>query len=464
MANWFQQPIQKAANWLVSRAAPPNQAWSTDASLWMQSGMDVAGPGRKATSAPVEAAISLVSNDIGTLALRYMQENSDGTVTEVLNSPISRVLKKPNEYQSKTDFIVQVLRSVFLYGNAYIFIDRDSRGQPRALYPLRDGKVTPSILPDGSVFYGVQLTELERGERALTEPMLVPASDIIHHRVLTTAHPLLGVSPLYSLGATATLNSAIAENMSRFHANSSRPGGILSIPGGLKQEARERLRQEFSKAFNGDQAGKTMVLDFDTKFEQMAYTAQESSVKELLQYTVEEVCRALRIPRHLMMLEGGAQVSVESGMRTYHSSCLRPLIEALENRFDDAFELHGTGRYIEFKIDDLFRAETDRRVESLTKGVQGGLFTVNEARRMEHLPPVDGGDAAFLQRQMTPVNLLSEIAALEAKPPEPAPVAPPVVNEPTEDEVKSLIMSYQTRSVLSDPKDIARKINEVLHG
>jgi HK97 family phage portal protein len=368
-----------------------------------------------------------------------MQRNADGTVAEITNSPITRILRKPNHYMTKTDLIASVFRSVMLYGNAYIWVDRDNRGQPIAMFPIRNTTITPMVTPDGSIYYSVQLTELERGERRLTETMMVPASDIIHHRVLTTAHPLLGVSPLYALGPTAALNAAIAENMAKFQENSARPGGILSIPGGLKPEARERLRADFAKTFSGSQSGKTAVLDFDVKFEQLGFNAQESSVAELLRYTVEDVCRALRIPRHLMGLEAGAASGVEQSMRMYYNHCLRPLIESIENRFDDFFDLHGTERYVEIMVDDLFRAETDKRIESAVKAVQGSIMTPNEARRMENLPPVDGGDQAFLQRQMVGLDMLNELHAAELmKAKEPA--AAPAQEPPDEEEVARSIL------------------------
>jgi HK97 family phage portal protein len=466
MAKFWQNPIQRAANWLVSKAAPANQAWAADPSLWMQQGMDIAGPGRRATSSPVESAISLIAGDISTLRIKLMQRNADGTVAEVVNSPITRVLRKPNHYMTKTDMIANVFRSVMLYGNAYIWVDRDNRGQPVAMYPVRNTTITPMVTPDGSIYYSVQLTELERGERRLTESMMVPASDIIHHRVLTTAHPLIGVSPLYALGQTAALNAAIAENMARFHQNNSRPGGVLSIPGGLKQEARERLRQEFSKAFNGDQAGRTMVLDFETKFEQMAYTAQESSVAELLRFTVEDVCRALRIPRHLMGLEAGAASGVEPSMRMYYNHCLRPLIEALENRFDDFFDLHGTDRYVEVIVDDLFRAETDKRIESAVKAVQGSVMTPNEARRLENLPPVEGGDTAFLQRQMVGIDLLQKmhISEMENANKEPASAAAPADSDSEDDVARAILRTIEGSSLTPDNhNDVAYLIKKELN-
>jgi hypothetical protein len=88
--------------------------------------------------------------------------------------------------------------------------------------------------------------------------------------------------------------------------------------------------------------------------------------------------------------------------------------------------------------------------------VQGGLFTPNEARNREGLGPIDGGDTAYLQRQMTPVDkigdvLESEISANntpEPAPepkPEPAPAPAPEAKEFDADLVKEMMTARLMR-------------------
>lgn len=433
---------QRAASFFgTTKASAPNQAWSDRPELWTQVGGPVT-TGRGATSSPVEAGVSLIANDIATLPIGVFEDLGNGTRQQVRNSPNARVLAKPNEYQTIVDFLTAVVRDTMFYGNFYAWADRDNRGQITALYPLRPRQTQPYIAEDGSVYYSVALTELERGLNYAERPVLVSASDIFHHRVFTVKHPLIGVSPLYAIGNTAALNASISENLSQFHQNAARPGGILIAPGGMKPETRDRLRQDFNKTFSGANSGKLALLDFDAKLEILPYmSSRENQAQELLEYTVEDVCRALRIPKHMMGLsDAESKTGVESAMRSYYTHCLRPLIEGLEARFDDFFGLTGTGRFVEFELDQIFRAETDKRVEALTTAVQGGLMTPNEARRAERLAPVEGGDGAFLQRQMTPVSMLSELAAAELTSSTAANPAPDAEAEPpaAEDQGRAL--------------------------
>jgi HK97 family phage portal protein len=444
----------------VQKAATPvNSAWADRPELWFQLGENA--PARAATSSPVEAGVSLIANDISTLNFAVYEERDDGTKRKTRNLAANRVVQKPNHFATTTDVMNRFVRDVLLWGNAYLYADRNNRNEIVALYNVEPRRVIPYIAPNGDVYYSVGLTELETGEEE-SQMVMVPSRDLLHHRVLTVRHPLKGVSPLYAIGGSATLNAAISENMGSFHSNAARPGGVLSIPQGLKPEAKERLRREFAKGFGTGNSGRTAVLDMDVKWTAMGYSANDSQVVQLLNYTVEDVCRALRIPHHMMMANApGNTASVEVAMRGYYSHCLRPMIEGIENRFDDFFELTGTQWHFEFDINALFRAETMTRMEALSKGVQGGIMTPNEARRSESLPPVAGGDGAFMQRQMTPVDLLAELAASEiaSRQPAPAPVEPEDPDDDEdldEDEVASRIM--RAANLIEDDRDAYSQI------
>jgi hypothetical protein len=68
------------------------------------------------------------------------------------------------------------------------------------------------------------------------------------------------------------------------------------------------------------------------------------------------------------------------------------------------------------------------RVDTLGQAVQRGIYSPNEARRIEGLPPVEGGDKPYLQQQMIQVG---------EKPPElVAPIAPPTPVVEAPDEVR----------------------------
>jgi phage portal protein BeeE len=54
--------------------------------------------------------------------------------------------------------------------------------------------------------------------------------------------------------------------------------------------------------------------------------------------------------------------------------------------------LLGAPRFVEFEFAGLERPTPEEEIRLLIEQVKAGLLTVNEARRIRNLPPIDGGD------------------------------------------------------------------------
>jgi phage portal protein BeeE len=49
--------------------------------------------------------------------------------------------------------------------------------------------------------------------------------------------------------------------------------------------------------------------------------------------------------------------------------------------------------FAEFNVDALLRADIDKRMDAYLKAIQARVYSPNEARDFENLPPYSGGDA-----------------------------------------------------------------------
>ena len=93
----------------------------------------------------------------------------------------------------------------------------------------------------------------------------------------------------------------------------------------------------------------------------------------------------------------------------------------MEEAFGLTFGLRGQpDEYIEFDTDALMRAAFKERIEALVRGVQGGVFSPNEARNKEGYDDVKFGDEPRVQQQVVPLSAAAGISAV--KPPTKAPI------------------------------------------
>jgi HK97 family phage portal protein len=383
-------------------------AWQQNAEQFGQSGIFSA----------VYACISIIANDVSKLPPRIRRRNKDGSKDDFDNHPGSRVLYYPNGYQTRVDFWGQFMSSCLFTGNTYVYLLRDARGVVSEMHILDPRRVRVLMADDGSIFYQVGNERLAE----LIGQQYIPARDILHHRLLTLNHPLMGLTPLYAAGVSAMTGQTIQQNSYAFFANMSRASGVLTAPGKISPELAGRLKVEWDQNFKGGQMGKTAVLGEGMKWEPLTISAADAQLIEQLRWSVEDVARCFRVPTY--MLTDASKISFKNAeqlARNYYGQTLQHHIESIEARIDVAFGL-ADDVYCEFDLSTLLRMEFDSRMTAYREGINSGVLTINEARRMEELPPKDGGDEPLVQMQYRPLSMAGDPMAGAAMPPvEPPP-------------------------------------------
>src|SRR5690606_32983680 len=94
----------------------------------------------------------------------------------------------------------------------------------------------------------------------------------------------------------------------------------------------------------------------------------------------------------------------------YYENCLQSLIEEYEVCMDDGLgigegvKVQGRELGVELDLDGLMRMDSERKIKALGEGVQKSLIRINEGRRRLDLPPVEGGDKIYMQKQYVPLG------------------------------------------------------------
>jgi HK97 family phage portal protein len=382
------------------------------------------------------ACRTLIASDIAKLRIKLMAKDSDGIWSETSNSAYSPVLRKPNHYQNRIQFMESWVLSKLQRGNAVILKQRDGRGVVQRLYVLDWANVTPLVSDDGSVFYQLNTDSLS----GLPESVTVPAREVIHDRFNCFFHPLVGLSPIFAGGLAAMQGLAIQNDSTQFFRNGAQPGGVLTAPGAISDETAKRLKDYWDNNFSGKNAGKVAVLGDNLKYEAMRAKAVDSQLIEQLKWTAEVVCSTYHVPPYKIGV--GAMPShnnIQSLNVEYYSQCLQVLLESIELCLDEGL---GMGENIgtEFDTDNLLRMDSVTQMEVLDKSK--GIMSPNEQRKKLELKPKTGGDSPMLQQQNFSLEALSKRDAL-ADPfgPSPGPAAAEPANDnATEAEARSALV------------------------
>jgi HK97 family phage portal protein len=420
---------------LIREAAPGNWQRNKDESL--ESVLQYA---------PAFSCITLISSDISKCRIRLVQKDKNGIWGEVDDhSAYGPVIRKPNGFQNRIQFIENWVISKLTWGNTYILKQRDNRGVVVGLFILNPQRVTPLVSDDGQVFYSLSQDNLA----VLPTPeLIVPAREIIHDRFNCLYHPLVGLSPIYASAIASGQGLRIQRMSSAFFANGARPSGILSAPGEIDPETAKRVKDYWELNYTGTNAAKVAVLGDGLKYESMTMNSVDSQLIEQLKWTAETVCSTFHVPSFLVGVgQTPTYNNVEALAQQYYTQCLQAHIEAIELCLDEGLELKapfGT----EFDLTDLLRMDRATQMKTLADGVKGGIVAPNEARKELGLQPVEGGNTPYLQQQNYSLEALGkrdsqeDPFAADKTPAVPALPAPAPTNDNAEETQRAIALVH----------------------
>lgn len=430
----FGLSIQRAQK-ALTKAAPRTLSGVDTRGGWWRIVESVAGAWQKnvevstdtvLTYAAVYACVRLIVTDVGKLRIKLDEESSPGIWTETKNSAYSPVLRKPNHYQTRIQFIEQWCTSKQLHGNAYVIKVRDNRKVVTALYVLDALRVRPLVAPNSDVYYRIEADPLSR----LPEGVTIPASEIMHDRMLAPYHPLVGLSPISVCGLAATQGLSIQNNSTRFFTRGLQPPGILTTvqPLPIDDEEVVKIQEHWERHFSGDNAGRIAVLGNDLKYQPLSMSAVDSQLIEQLKWTAAEVCTAFGVPAYMIGVGPWPSYNnVEALTQGYYQQCIQTLIENIEALLDEGLGLSeqlGT----ELDLGGLLRMDTASRVTAAKESANGGGMTFNEVREQFHgLGPIAGGDVVLAQTQNASLDFIKrrdEIGPVSPQEPAAKPAAP----------------------------------------
>lgn len=354
----------------------------------------------------VFGCMTLIAGDISKLPIKAVQKQADGTWKEV-GGPLADLIKKPNGYQNRIQFVENWILSKMLHGNTYVLKVRgNATGDVTELRILDPSYVTTLVSDSGSVYYQLATDDLSgvKGDN-----VTVPASEIIHDRFNCLYHPLVGLSPIYAASLAAKQGMAMQRNSVKLFQNGGQAPGILTAPGQIDEEDAARIKAHWESNYGGsNNAGKVAVLGSGLEYKSASITSVDAQLIEQLKWTAEVVCGVFHVPPYMIGI--GAMpnaANVQALILQYYSQCLQVLIESLEMLLDEGAEVDEDIGY-ELDIESLLRMDGRSMAEYLAKLKEASLISINDGRAKIGLPPVDGGDTVWMQQQNFSLQALNE--------------------------------------------------------
>lgn len=438
---------------------PAGSPWN-----WWQMGMDpLTGYD---SSAMVEACLSAYSQTVAMCPGDHWRLNKKNGRDRITNSALSRILRFPNSYQSPSDFMLNLTRSLYADGNAYALALRNDRYEIDELHLMDPRLSGPQVAVNGDIFYYLGGNSVI--DKQVQEQLIVPQRDVLHVRLNATRRrypfPLVGDTPLGSaLQDIATANAMTAQQIA-FYQNQARPSAVLTTDLILDKDQVQFIRDRWDEQSKGLKQGGTPILTAGLKPMFLASNSKDADLAEVMKLTEQRIALAFRVPLQILGIGGTPFGSTELLMQSWIASGLGFALNHIEDAYGLLFNLDGQpDEYVEFDTKALLRSAFKERIAALAQAVQGGIMAPNEARAEESLDEVEFGDEPRVQQQVVPLSAAAAIPAapgMPGAPPQPPgagasekPPAPPEKTPPEDKPISakdySDVVAIELRNILA---------------
>ncbi|TXH56412.1 MAG: phage portal protein [Desulfurellales bacterium] len=235
----------------------------------------------------------------------------------------------------------------------------------------------------------------------------LPRSRVFHLRSIITDDGWVGKGVIQHARECVGFGIATERYGANWFGGGAVPRVAISHPGKpLDDTQRKAFREEWEAIYGGPAGQKVALLAQDAKLHNLNISAEDSQFLETRKHNIEEICRWYGVPPHLIQrMEQVTYNNVEMLGIDFVRFTLTPWLMIWETAI--ATQLLGDESdeyFAEHNVNGLMRGDSAARSTYYRTMVHSALMTRNEARGLENLPPVEGGDTFLVQGATVPLD------------------------------------------------------------
>lgn len=332
----------------------------------------------------VLACVDAIARNGAKMHPRHIRDNKDGIKT--LKGRTYRLLaKQPNEFQNAYQFYYQIIATLELYNDVFVYVKKDNDLRVEALYPL--------IYDEGKLYeYNDRLFIKFNFGRMKSK--YVPYDECIHLTRFVGTNGLSGGSSR-PIVKTLSMKHILDEGIiNAIKTTSSIKGLLKSTKALLKPEDVKKMRDQFVDDFinRGDKSG-IGGLDATTEFIPVKIepaTASEGQIKEI----DNKVLSYFGLNENILQSK-----YTEDEWNAFYESILEPIGLQMSLEFTNKLFTpteKDFGNEIIFESNRLQYASNKTKIELIRYA--SNILTINEQREVFNLAPIDNGDVFMIDQ------------------------------------------------------------------
>lgn len=268
--------------------------------------------GNGSGNSAVAACLSVLATAFAEPRLQVFKEDEVGQDVQLSKHPISKLFKRPNPFMSGAILSHYLVSSMSVEGDAYLYKNRNKKGQVVQLVPLMPNYIKAKGNTDKLI------THYEYTPN--TDTVDIPTADIIHIRTGVDPNDhRRGYAPIKTVLREILGDEAAGQYSTALLHNMAIPGVILSpssdAMGGPTREEAEAISEMYKSKFGGANRGMPMVLTGSMNIDVVSFSPADMNLIELRRLPEERVAAVMGVPAVLAGLGAGLNSATYSNTR-----------------------------------------------------------------------------------------------------------------------------------------------------
>lgn len=362
--------------------------------------------------------LKMLSETLGKMPLKFYQETDKGIFKANGNEVYNLLKSRPNPNMTPSTFWATIENNRNHYGNAYVFIRRHRVRNPFSKIVVKDLWIMPSdsvqvMLDDKGCFGGRGKVWYVYTDKYSGEQSVFGSDDVLHFKTSFSFDGILG-QPVRDILKYTLEGGLESQNfINNLYKSGLTAKAVLEYTGDLDSTKEQKLLAGIEKFANGSaNAGKIIPIPLGMRITPLDIKLTDSQFYELKKYSALQIAGAFGIkPNHINNYEKSSYANSEMQQLSFYVDTelfiLKQYEEEINYKLLSTIEIE-EGYYLKFNEKVILRTDSKTQMESLSKGVNNGIYTPNEARGYLDLPAKEGGDQLIVNGNYIPITKVGD--------------------------------------------------------
>lgn len=335
----------------------------------------------------VFACASKIAEKVASVEIElYKILNSKGDTKKIETSLALDLIYRPNEFQTKTEFIEIMMINLKMTGDAFIYKVRNKGGRPVELWNLRPDMMTVVSDPE----------EFIKGYKFTTpngvETFLAP-EDVIHIKYPDPLSEHLGMSPICPAQYRIETESLATKYQRNFFLNNGRPDAIIKNQKNLTPRQKEDIRKGWNSRHRGvGKNSKIAVLEGGLEYQQISLSQREMDYIESMRFTRDDILVAFKVPKTVVAITDEVNyANAKTGMEIFLRETIVPEVKRIVGKLTEELLRVDFDDTMYYWFEDPVPSNRELIIKEYESGLTNNYLLINEVRQKEGLQPIKGG-------------------------------------------------------------------------